>query len=122
MLKTGNHPAYTKKAWGCWTSGARGGGAARGDRGAETEQLTERRTEDIARQGGEEAADRKGWDGGVPEDTPGSHTGGVGNLPDRLWKPGAEEGVQNSRAPLKFTLTAQTYFKRTMGVGREGQW
>ena len=47
---------------------------AGGNSEAETEQLTERRTEDIARQGGEEAADRKGWDGGVPEDTPCSHS------------------------------------------------
>ena len=34
VLKTGNHPARTKKAWGCRTSGAWGYSEA------ETEQLT----------------------------------------------------------------------------------
>lgn len=96
-----------------WSTG-RGGNSE-----AETEQLTERRTEDIARQGGEEAADRKGWDGGVPEDTPGSHTGGVGNLPDRLWKPGAEGGGAEFSGTPQIHLNCPNLFQKDYG-GRKG--
>ena len=88
-------------------------------RGRDRAADTERRAEDIARQGGEEAADRKGWDGGVPEGTPGSHGGGVGNLPDRLWKPG-RGGLQNYWAPLKFTKLPKLFLKGLWGSEGRG--
>lgn len=61
--------------------------------------------------------DRKSWDGGVPEDTPGSHRGRVGILPDKLWKPG---GAKLLGSP-QIHMTAQTFFKGLRGSeGRSG--
>lgn len=60
---------------------------------------------------------RKGWEGGVPEGTPGSHSGGVEILPDKLWKPGGAEFLDTTQVHM----TAQTFFKGLWGLeGRGG--
>lgn len=81
---------------------------------------TERGAQDILRQGGEVAADRQeglGWQG------PRRHTW----VPQKWgWDSPRQTGNQGRGGELLGTpqihITGQTFFKGTIGVGREGWW
>lgn len=106
VLKAGKHGPRTEEAWGC---GPRSTGAKR------ESSCTDTQVQETARHGKGGAADRKGWDGWVPEGTPGSHRGGAGR-----------QGSPNSRAltppPPPPHVVYPNFSKGTIGVGREGCW